>query len=100
MPKQSTLLGAAIRLQRESRNLLLRQVAAAIEVDTAFISKIERGEKKASRDQVIKLAGFLEANTDYLITLWLCDRVLHAVDNEPLAEQALQFALKNITTEA
>ena len=100
MLKQSTLLGTTLREQRESKSLLLRQVAAAIEVDTAFVSKIERGEKKASRDQVLKLATFLGIDKDHLITLWLCDRVLHAVDKEPLAEQAIKFALKNITTEA
>lgn len=100
MPNQSTLLGTALRQQRENKKLLLRQVAAAIEVDTAFISKVERGEKKAGRDQILKLAAFLNINKDHLITLWLCDRVLHVVDNEPLGKQALQFALKNITTEA
>lgn len=38
--------GQTIRNYREAKGLLLRQLAAALEVDTAFISKLERDEKK------------------------------------------------------
>jgi HTH-type transcriptional regulator, competence development regulator len=90
------LLGQLLRERREDKGLLLRQVAAFLEVDTAFISKLERGEKRASREQVTKLADFLEAEQDKLLTLWLCDKVFYALDEEPLSEQALKLALKNI----
>lgn len=46
-------LGQKIREMREKQNLLLRQVAAQLEVDTALMSKIERGERNASKQQVI-----------------------------------------------
>ncbi|HRP45550.1 MAG TPA: helix-turn-helix transcriptional regulator, partial [Ginsengibacter sp.] len=52
--------GETIRALRESKGLLLRQVAAALEIDTALISKIERGERTAQREQVTKLAAMLE----------------------------------------
>jgi transcriptional regulator with XRE-family HTH domain len=41
--------GETVRELRESKRLLLKQVAAFLEVDTAFLSKMERNEKKASR---------------------------------------------------
>jgi len=44
-------LGQKIRETREKQNLLLRQVAAHIEVDTALMSKAERGERNLNRDQ-------------------------------------------------
>ena len=47
--------GETVRDLRENKGLLLRQVAAVLEVDTAFLSKMERNEKKASRLQVLKL---------------------------------------------
>lgn len=50
--------GITIRKLRENKGLLLRQVAATLEIDTALISKIERGERKANREQFIKLAKF------------------------------------------
>lgn len=90
-------LGQLLRGLREEQGLLLRQAAAFLEVDTAFISKLERGEKKASKEQVVKLADFLNANRDQLITLWLCDRIIYTVSEEPLAEAALKLALKNLS---
>jgi len=49
-------LGERLRQLREKKGLLLRQVAAAIEVDTAMISKFEKGERKPTREQLSNLA--------------------------------------------
>ena len=82
---------------REKQNLLLRQVAAHLEVDTALISKIERGERKASKQQVINIAKFLKANEEELLTLWLADRIESTIVEEPeVAYQAMKIANKNL----
>ena len=88
--------GETIRKQRESKKLLLRQAAAFLEVDTAFVSKLERGERNASREQVIKLAEFLQTPAEPIITLWLADKVLQVVDDEQCAPDALTLALKEL----
>ena len=72
-------LGQKIRELREKQNLLLRQVAAHLEVDTALMSKIERGDRNASKQQVIEIAKFLKANEDELLTLWLADKLENVV---------------------
>ena len=41
--------GETIRHIRENKGMLLRQVAATLEIDTALISKIERGERTAQK---------------------------------------------------
>ena len=74
--------------------MLLCQSAAFLEVDTAFVSKVERGERKASKEQVERLAQFLEADKYELITLWLSDKILEVINNEKQAEAALKLALK------
>jgi transcriptional regulator with XRE-family HTH domain len=89
-------LGQKIRETREKQNLLLRQVAAHIEVDTALMSKAERGERNLNREQVIKLAQILKASEDDFISLWLCDKVIEAVGTDPLAEQGIKKALTKI----
>ena len=66
-------LGNRLRELRESKGLLLRQVAAHIEVDTALVSKLERGERKAHKDQVLQIAVFLEAEEKELMLLWIAD---------------------------
>jgi HTH-type transcriptional regulator, competence development regulator len=89
-------LGQKIRETREKQNLLLRQVAAHIEVDTALMSKAERGERNLNREQVIKLAQLLKVSEDEFVSLWLCDKVIEAVGEDPLAEQGIKKALIKI----
>ncbi len=60
MSDKNKSFGETVRDLRENKGLLLRQVAAFIEIDTAFLSKMERNEKKVSRQQVQKLARALE----------------------------------------
>lgn len=89
-------LGQKIRETREKQNLLLRQVAAHIEVDTALMSKAERGERNLNREQVIKLAQLLKVSEDEFVSLWLCDKVIEAIGEDPLAEQGIKKALTKI----
>ena len=87
-------LGQELRKIRECKKILLRQVASYLEIDTAMISKIERGERKLNRVQVIKIAEFYNVSQEKLLTLWVCDRVLDVVENEPFARKGMQKALK------
>ncbi len=90
-------LGQKIRELRESQNLLLRQVAAELEVDTALMSKIERGDRNASKRQVIEIAKYLKANEEELLTLWLADKIESTIIEEPtIAYQAMKIANKKL----
>ena len=87
-------LGTRLRELRESQGLLLRQVAAQIDVDTALMSKLERGERRAQREHIIKIANVLNTNQDDLTVLWLADRINDVIQGEPMAEKALKL-IKN-----
>jgi len=90
-------LGQKMRELRERKQLLLRQVAAHLEVDTALMSKIERGDRKASREQVIKISQFLEVNEDELLTLWMADKIESTIVEEPkVAYEAMKIAKMNL----
>lgn len=89
-------LGASIREIRERKGLLLRQVAAGLEVDTAFISKIERGEKRINKEQVKKISKFLGTSENKLMDLWLAEKIMIAIEGEERADQALKLVLKKI----
>jgi len=89
-------LGQELRKIRESKNILLRQVASYLEIDTAMISKIERGERNMNRNQVMKLAEYYNVSQEKLLTLWVCDKVLNTVENEPFAVKGMQKALKTL----
>jgi transcriptional regulator with XRE-family HTH domain len=84
--------GERIRELRESKELLQRQLAASLEIDTPMFSKIERGERRAKREQVLLLAELLEADVNELLTIWLADKVYDIVKDEEIAEGALKVA--------
>jgi transcriptional regulator with XRE-family HTH domain len=97
--KESTMkyLGQKIRELRKGQELLLRQVAAYLEVDTALMSKIERGDRNASKQQVIEIARFLKANEEELLTLWMADKIESTVVEEPsVAYEAIKIVHKNL----
>jgi transcriptional regulator with XRE-family HTH domain len=93
---EQTDFGIRIRQLREQKGLLLRQIAAVLEVDTALVSKIERGERKASKDQVVKFAELLEVNTNELLVIWLSDKIVDMLAEEPLAHEALKNSEKRL----
>lgn len=89
-------LGQELRRIRENKNIFLRQIASVLEIDTAMMSKIERGERNLQREQVIKLANFYKISEDKLLTLWVHDKVLNVVENEPFALKGMRKALKTL----
>lgn len=85
-------LGEKIKELRESKGLLQRQLAASLEIDTPMFSKIERGERRAKREQVVKLAELLKTDVNELLTVWLADQVYEIVKDEDTAVGALKVA--------
>jgi transcriptional regulator with XRE-family HTH domain len=88
--------GETLRNLREGKGLLLRQIAAALEVDTAFVSKVERNERMLRKEQVQKVAILLDVPENQLLTIWLAEKVSDLVDEEPFAADALNLSLKKL----
>lgn len=84
--------GQRIKELRESKELLQRQLAASLEIDTPMFSKIERGERRAKREQVLKLAKLLQIDADELLTVWLADQVYDIIKDEETAQNVLRVA--------
>lgn len=94
---KSMLLGERIKELRAEHGVLQRQLAALLEIDTPMFSKIERGDRRAKRTQVIQLAEYFNIDKNELLTLWLADKVLDAVDDEDeLKHDAIEVAQKKI----
>lgn len=88
--------GETLRNLREGKGLLLRQIAAALEVDTAYVSKVERNERMLRREQVQKVAILLDVPENELLTIWLAEKVSDLVDEEPFAAAALNLSLRKL----
>jgi transcriptional regulator with XRE-family HTH domain len=88
--------GERIKELRESKGLLQRQLAATLEIDTPMFSKIERGDRKAKREQVLTLAKLLGGKEEELLTLWLADQVYDLIKDEEVGVKAMQVAEEEI----
>lgn len=88
--------GNRIRALRERQGLLQRQLAADLDIDSPMFSKIERGERRAKREQVIVLARLLNSDEHELLTLWLAEQVIDLVKDEAVASSALKVAQKDL----
>lgn len=88
--------GEIIKKAREENGYFLRQVSAKVDIDQAIISKFERGERKPTKEQVLKFASFFNLNKDEVTVAWLSDKVVYDLENEDLAEKALKVAGEKI----
>jgi transcriptional regulator with XRE-family HTH domain len=72
--------------------LYLRQVAPLLEMDTAQLSKIEKGLRQLKREQLPILAEILKVDKDELLILWLADQLYDVVKDEDVALKAMEAA--------
>ena len=89
-------LGDTIRKLREDKELPLRTVAAFLDIDQAILSKIERGQRKPSREQVVKLAEYFKVKETDLLVAWLSDKLVYELEDEEVALKALQVAEEKV----
>jgi len=89
-------LGHTIRRLREDKELPLRIVAAYLDIDQAILSKIERGQRKPTREQVVKLAEYFKVKENDLLVAWLSDKLVYEVEDEEMALKALQVAEEKV----
>ena len=74
-----------------------QQLAAALDIDTATYCKIEKGERRAKREQVSILSKLFNVNTEQLLILWLADQVSAGVSSEQrIAPQALSLVVETL----
>jgi len=85
-------LGETLRKLREEKQLPLRIVASYLDIDQAILSKVERGQRKLNREQVVKLSQYFQVKEETLLVSWLSDKLVNELVDEDLALKALQLA--------
>ena len=90
------LFSERIKELRMQYKLPQRHLAAALDIDTATYCKIEKGERKAKREQVCILS-VLHVKPEELIVLWLADKVSDIVAPEKqIAVHVLSVVKENL----
>ncbi len=85
-------IGDIIRKRREEKGMLLRQLAAIVEVDSAILSKIERGERKARREQIVNISKALELDEKKMLIEYLSENIAYEILHEESANDVLKVA--------
>jgi len=89
-------LGETLRNLRLEKKLPLRIVAAYLEIDQAILSKMERGLRKYSREQVLKLASYYSIDENELLIPWLSENIISTFSNDDITIKALQMAEEQV----
>ncbi|OWP83935.1 transcriptional regulator [Flavobacterium davisii] len=89
-------IGEKLRHIREKKELSLRKVAALLDIDVAILSKIERGERRITKEVVLKLANIYEYNVNTLLVSFLSDKILYEIQDEDLGIEALKVAEERV----
>lgn len=89
-------IGSTLRKLREEKGLLLRQVAAATELDSTMLSKIECEDRLPTKQQLEKLVKFYKVDLNEMTAAWLADRIVRDLMHEKMALRAMRMAEKKI----
>lgn len=88
--------GEKMRQLRQENKLPLRKVAAFLDIDASVLSKIERGERQATKPLVQKAALFFNINENKLLTDFYADQIAQLIYKEPSCEEILRVAEEKV----
>ncbi len=89
-------IGDTLRKLREDKQLPLRKVAAMLDIDTSLLSKIERNERRANKEQIVALAKIYEVKESPLLIEYFSDKVAYDIAGEDNATKILQVAEEKV----
>ena len=91
------MIGQKVRELREENDYLLRQLAAKLDIDTAQLSKMERGERLFKKEEITQIAKILNADEKELLSIWLADKICKIAEGEDYIDEALEIVSKKIS---
>jgi predicted nucleotidyltransferase len=93
-------IGLKLRQLRIENQFSLRKVAAMLDIDIAILSKMERGERRLTKEVVQNLSRIYKHDEEALMVLYLSEKVVYEIGEEDLAIKALQVAEEQIAYRA
>lgn len=89
-------LSEILKSAREEKKIILRKVASELDIDQSLISKFEKGERKPTKEQLIKLAEFYNLSTQELLINWFADKIIYELKDIDYANDILMVAEEKI----
>lgn len=90
-------LGQYIKSLRNEQNLTLHQVAKDTDIDMTMLSKIERGERLPTIEQIKRLANFFQLNENELLAKLTAEKIVKDYGINETTLNAVQLVEEQIT---
>lgn len=91
-----TTLGDILKAAREEKHLILRKVAAEVDIDQSLISKFEKNERKPTRNQIVRLAKFYKLSVKDLTINWYSEKIAEELKYADSTAEILKVAEEKI----
>ena len=88
--------GEYLRKAREDKELPLRKVAAALDIDTSILSKIERNERRATTEMIPVLSKILGKTEKQIQTEFIKSMILTEFGKLEYLKIGLKETIKSI----
>lgn len=88
--------GDLIREIRKEKGLTLSSVAQELKIDTSTLCKIEKNERNASKEFVIKISEVFAIDKNNLLESFLSDKVAYEIWSEENASNVLKVAEEKV----
>ena len=95
--KLEKTFGETVKKLREEQNLPLREVAEALQIDTSMLGKIEKNNRKPTKQLIEKFAKYFKVSDKDLMIAFLSDAVAYQImDEEDLSSEVLKVAEQKV----
>ena len=85
-------LGELLKEKRQESGLILRKVAAIVDIDQSLISKFEKNERIPTKQQITRLAAFYKLELKELLIKWYSQKIYDVLEDQEDAIQILKVA--------
>lgn len=89
-------LGDILKCAREEKDLILRKVAAEVDIDQSLISKFEKNERKPTSEQIVRLAKFYGLSVKELTINWYSEKIAEELKYAESTSEILKVAEEKI----
>jgi transcriptional regulator with XRE-family HTH domain len=89
--------GETIRNLRLQQNVPLRVVAAAVEIDSTLLSRLELGERFPTDEQLKRFADYFHLSLEELTAQVIADRIIATYGTEEATAKAADMVKERLT---
>lgn len=87
------MLGSILKELRKINKNMQRQIGAELEIDTAYVIRVENEEKQMIKTLLKKISKFYKIPERELLTIWLSAKLIDLVKSVQIATESKNLAL-------